>query len=276
LVKEIKPAEFLTGYVRLFRIIDFNFPDDVVIPPKIYPPRPEQCIQFYPKDSETVSYPNSNLIVTNKKATITGQHTTVNHRQVGKEFLSVQVIFLPGAFHRITGISMNELANVYLDAADILGNETAFVNEQLYFAGSHGEMIIIVEEYLKQLIKRRKKEPDCIDRVANRMYSTETYLIDGFIKMACLSHRQFDRKFNEQVGIPPKRFLQVIRFEKAFGMKSSHAQKDWLSIALHCGYYDYQHLVKDCKEFTGSSPNKFFAIENNAPEYLLEKRRSEG
>jgi AraC-like DNA-binding protein len=273
LVKEIKPADFLSGHIRLFRIIDFHFPDEIIIPPKVYPPRPEQCIQFYPKDTETVTYPNSKLIVANKKTTLTGQHTMVNHRQVGREFLSVQVIFHPGAFHRLTGIPMNELSNMYLDAAEVLGTETEFINEQLYFAGGHGEMIIVLEEYLKKLIKRSKKPADNVDWVLSGMLSDEQYRIDYFIKTAYLSHRQFDRKFKERVGISPKQFLQIIRFERAFGMKNSHTEKDWLSIALHCGYYDYQHLVKDYKEFTGSTPTQFFEIDNRAPEYILQQRR---
>jgi AraC-like DNA-binding protein len=52
-------------------------------------------------------------------------------------------------------------------------------------------------------------------------------------------------------------------------MKNRSPQKDWLSIALHCGYYDYQHLVKDYKEFTGYTPAQFFAIDNQAPERML-------
>ena len=49
-------------------------------------------------------------------------------------------------------------------------------------------------------------------------------------------------------------------------MKNRHPERDWLTIALHCGYYDYQHLAKDYKEFTGYTPSAFADIENNAPE----------
>jgi AraC-like DNA-binding protein len=67
----------------------------------------------------------------------------------------------------------------------------------------------------------------------------------------------------------PKQFLQMARFDRAFRMKNRFPQKDWLSVALHCGYYDYQHLVKDYKEFTGYTPPQFFAIDNAAPERSL-------
>ena len=95
LLNEIKPGSFLAEHIRLYRIIDFHFPDATTIPPKLYSPRPEQCLQFYPKDTETVRYPGSELSTSDKRATCIGQHTVLHQRFVGKEFLSFQVVFQP-------------------------------------------------------------------------------------------------------------------------------------------------------------------------------------
>lgn len=267
LLNEIRPSSFLTEYIRLYRIIDFHFSKGVSLPFKVYPPRPEHCLQFYPRDTETVEYYDKNIVIADKKATILGQHTIVNHRYVGREFLAFQVVFQPGALYRITGIHSVELTNVYLDAEDILGSSTRLVNEQLYDAETYSEMIQIIEHYLSDLIKRTKNNRHPIDVISRQMVDeNERYSLDGFIKKSFLCHRQFDRKFLERVGISPKQYLQVIRFDKAFRMKNRYPERDWLTIALHCGYYDYQHLVKDYKEFTGCTPTQFLEIENKAPE----------
>ena len=267
LLNEIIPSAFLIEYIRLYRIIDFNFPAGASIPFKTYPPRPEQCLQFYPKDAETVKYPDSGLVISNKKVTVVGQHTIVNHRYVGKDFLCLQIVFQPGALYRITGVSLNELTNTYLDAEDIFGGSIHLINEELYKAKNYSEMITIAERFLIQLTKKSKKIQHSVDSISKIMVlENEKFFLDRFIKDACLSHRQFDRKFKERIGIPPKLFLQIIRFDKAFRMKNRYPQKDWLFIALHCGYYDYQHLVKDYKEFTGYTPTQFFEIDNKAPE----------
>ncbi len=68
----------------------------------------------------------------NKKVAFTGQHTTLHHRQVGKEFLSFQVVFQPGAFYCITGIHMQELVNVYMDEENIFGTQVRRVNESFF------------------------------------------------------------------------------------------------------------------------------------------------
>jgi len=269
LLNEIKPSPFLIDYIRLYRIIDFHFPSNFDIPPKLYSPRPEHCLQFYPKDTETVAYPDNKEPISNKKVTATGQHTILSSRSVGNDFLSFQVLFQPGAFYRLTSVSMDELSNGYLDAEYIFGSGVQNVNEQLACATSYEEMITIVEHFLGELINRTRKEKHSVDAAGNRMLQNECFNLDKFIKESCLSHRQFDRKFKERMGIPPNLFLQVIRFDKAFRMKNKLPQLDWLSIALRCNYHDYQHLVKDYKAFTGYTPPEFFAIDNQAPERVF-------
>ncbi len=267
LLNEIKPNSFLTEFIRLYRIVDFHFPSEENLPFKMYPPRPEQCLQFYPQDTETVKYPNTNIIISKKKSCLTGQHTTTNHRYVGRNFLTFQVVFQPGALYRITGIAMEELSNKYMDAEDIFGSTLRLVNEQLFSAESYIVMVQIIEQFLFKLIKNVKKEQHVVDVSGKLMLlQNDQFRLEKFIKDACLCHRQFDRKFKERVGIAPKQFLQIVRFDKAYRTKNRFPNMDWLSVAVQCGYYDYQHLVKDYKEFTGYTPAKFFEIDNYAPE----------
>jgi transcriptional regulator GlxA family with amidase domain len=128
-------------------------------------------------------------------------------------------------------------------------------------------MIQVVEKFLGKLIQKAKGREHPIDITSRMMFGqSEQYCLDSFVKDSCLCHRQFDRMFKERVGIPPKQFLQIIRFDRAFRMKNRYPDMDWLTIAIGCGYHDYQHLVKAYKEFTGYSPKQFFEIDNQAPE----------
>ena len=267
LLNEIKPSTHLTDFVRLYRIIDFRFDSTAIIPPKLYSPRPEHCLQFYPRDTETVTYPSNGLTVSGKRVTFVGQHTVLQHRQVGSNFLSFQVVFQPMALHRLMGMNIAELANLYTAAEDVFGTQIHAVNEQLFEALSYREMVGVIEHFLTGLEKNVRKEKQPIDRCSNLMLAEkERFGLDTFLKGSHLCHRQFDRLFKERVGIAPKQFLQVIRFDKAFRLKNRCPQLDWLSVAVHSGYHDYQHLVKDYKMFTGYTPTQFFALDNNAPE----------
>ncbi len=267
LLNEITPSCFLTDYILLYRIIDFHFPAGAVVPCKAYPPRPEYCLQFMPRDVEFTKRSDTGLILSNQKAIFVGQQTDVFYRYPGNEFLAVQVIFQPGALHLLKNIVSGELTNQIIDAEDIFGNATRQVNEELFYAENYKDMIEIVEQFLIRLIKAGKPKKHPVNEIGKMMmHEHEHFSVDKFLKAACLSHRQFDRKFKEYTGITPKHFLQLIRFDRAFRMKNRFPQKDWLSIALHCGYHDYQHLAKDYKEFTGCTPVQFFDIDNDAPE----------
>ena len=119
-------------------------------------------------------------------------------------------------------------------------------------------------------INKVKKNQHPFDDVAKLMLTShDQHSLDWYIKESCLSHRQFDRKFYDRIGIAPKEYLRVVRFDRAFRMKNRFPKKEWLSVAVACGYYDYQHLTRDYKEFTGLTPQQFFEADNKAPERIF-------
>ncbi len=261
LLQDFPPSPALMEYVRLYRLVRFLFSASDSIPFKPYPPRPEHCLSFYPRDTETIEYPNQPTKINNIRSALIGQHSVVTNRHVGKDFLVIQVIFQPGALFRLTGIPAYELTNAYLDAETIFAKDIREVNARLNSIDNYIDMIKIVETFLYQLIAKNKKEYHAVDRIGNLMLqNVENTSLDWLAKESCLSSKQFERKFNERMGINPKYFARIVKFDKAFRMKNRYPNLDWLSIAIDCGYCDYQHLAKSYKEFTGHSPSAFHRL----------------
>jgi hypothetical protein len=50
--------------------------------------------------------------------------------------------------------------------------------------------------------------------------------------------RQFERRFAEQLGLPPKRFARIVRFNAALKAKMTAPGRLWTDIAHEFGYYD--------------------------------------
>jgi AraC-like DNA-binding protein len=264
---EIKPCAALALFVRIYRIIDFDFGDNIELPTKAYTPRPEQCLQFFQTPTK-ITYPGTNKIIIPKNALIVGQHTKINERTVYQKFLSLQVVFQPGALYRLLNTPAIEFTNRVFEAEDVMGKEIAYVNEQLFYAKSHHEMIGVIEVYLMGKVNKLKNEYRNTDIIAGQMLQLQqTRSLDWFVSNAFLCHRQFERKFIESAGICPKEYLRVIRFDQAYRLKNQKPGLSWFNIAIICGYYDYQHLAKDYKAFTGYSPAAFFAMDS--PECLL-------
>ncbi|UYQ93190.1 helix-turn-helix domain-containing protein [Chitinophaga horti] len=266
---EFTPSARLQNLIRVYRVINFKFERHLTIPPKPYPPRPEHCLSFYPRDTETAQYAHSGTTYEKIPVVLFGIQHEVSQRFVGHDFLLFQVVFRPGALYRITGIPSHELANCYLDATTIFNtNELKEVNEKLAATDNFREMINIVERLLGNMKVCKDEHP--MDTIGNLVLTADKPLsIDWLAKESCLSLRQYERKFLDRMGASPKYFQKVVRFENAFRMKNRYPQLDWLTIAVHCGYHDYQHLVKDYKTITGQTPRDFHLLDLSAPERVF-------
>jgi AraC-like DNA-binding protein len=268
------PSPPLREYVRLLQVVGCAFPASLpVLPVKAYWPRAEQCLSFFPKDPEQVEYGFDGQKRLSTRSRLYGQHTVVTNRHVGRDFMVFQVQFQPGALHRLTGLPAYELTNTYLDAEAVFGADISRVNERLSYCRHYTEMIAVVETYLTALVSRaRQRTQRPIDRASQYLlHHPGTTPLDWLADQACLSPRQFYRQFVDREGISPKLFARVARFEQAMKLKNAQPQKDWLSVALDLGYYDYQHLVRDFNTFTGLTPNQFLAQENRSPERTFGK-----
>lgn len=270
LLKDFIPPPDIAEFVQLYRIVHLQFEKNQLVPHKAYPPRPEQCLAFYPYQTETIQHNNSGKRVANLPVVLYGQFTEVTNRSIGNHFLVFQVIFRPGALFRLIKLPASEITNQYLDATPFFSSRLQLVNEQLFHAVSYTGMIDIVSQFLRGVIKNQQRNKLPVDDACNLLLSgNREWTLSDIAREASLSNRQLERLFKERTGVNPKLYCRIIRFDKAFRLKNTHPGMDWLRIAMECDYHDYQHLSKEYKDFTGLTPTAFHEIENKAPERKL-------
>lgn len=255
----------------MHRLRHFVLPPGHNLSCKPFPPRPEQCIVFYPRGFEVTEQLYTGTRVHRPRSVVCGQFTQRINRYVGgPEFLMIEVDLQPGVLHRLTGVPFKELANKNIDAEAFFGAELRRVNERLGSADSYTEMIALVEAFFHHLVQRQRGDFIAVDGVLRTMaHDPDSLTVDDLARGAYLSQRQLERRFDERVGISPKTFLRICRFNQSYWMHLKHPHLDWLHIALACGYHDYQHLVRDYKDFAAATPKSFFSEERNAPGRVL-------
>lgn len=182
-------------------------------------------------------------------AGITGLQSKARTYSYLADTASVLVRFTPQGASCL-GIPVSELAgkNVSLDALlppAIVGESS----ERVAAAATNAERIAIVEELLARL-------PYVADAVVARaIASLDSGNGDGVAKIARdlgLSERQLERRFLHRVGVSPKRFAVLRRFERAVAFAK---ELPTLTEAAHAaGYFDQSHFVRDFRHFTGQSP----------------------
>jgi transcriptional regulator GlxA family with amidase domain len=72
-----------------------------------------------------------------------------------------------------------------------------------------------------------------------------------------LSQRRFIAIFKQEVGIRPKLFSSVRRFQRALVLIRRSTAPNWPALALACGYCDQSHLIRDFLAFSGFSPSEY-------------------
>lgn len=135
----------------------------------------------------------------------------------------IQVYFQPGMLFRLTGIPSQELINTYIDAEAVFSKEIRLVNERLNSTEDYRQIIQIIEAFLLSRIRQARLETHSIDSIGRILLHQPTrFSLDYLADQACLCPSQFERKFIQRMGISPKLFARVARFDQAYWMKNNN------------------------------------------------------
>jgi len=77
------------------------------------------------------------------------------------------------------------------------------------------------------------------------------------------SIRYIDKVFRDRVGINPKYYCRMIRFQtliQRIRAMDPYKRMKLTELALEMGYYDHSHMLKDFKDFTYMSPSEFLGL----------------
>lgn len=266
----IAPSPNLRNLVRDYLIAHFRFDPGNPVPYKRYAPKPEQGITFFVRGRPRVENPLTGEHRVAPPAALFGQQLRPCNVYLAPEFLMLRVHFQPGALFRLLNIPLYEFGDDYFDAELVLGGEVRAVSERLAAARGYAGMVEVIEEYLLYRIARAAQEILPVDRAAEQLTNDPSPVsVEWLARQACLSPRQFNRKFTDRIGVGPKLYSRLVRYHRAYLFKATHPAIAWPTVAMELGYTDYQHMVRDFREFTSVTPNAWLAEDAVSPENML-------
>lgn len=270
--KVFQPHPALKEFVNNIMVFQISLDTSIERPIMSFPPLPENCLYFYPFETpETHHFAQDKKIILSNSVIVGPQINRV-HLAMPKSILTIKVGFQQGGLYRLLGMPMSEfLMDESFDSNYLLDKEIDFVNEKLREAASYDQMKNIVETFLlKKRDQLRGKLP--IDSILPLVIKKGGLMsIDEIASASCVSKRQLERQFQQRIGIPPKFFVRLVRFSKAWTLKEHNPTMRWTTIAYDCGYFDQMHLIRDFKDFAGVTPSVIEAEFNNSP-FLLRNR----
>jgi AraC-like DNA-binding protein len=168
-------------------------------------------------------------------------------------------MFEPDGLQRLYAVSAQELTDQAHDAQAVLGPFISRLRQALGDAPSFEERVRLVNESLfRQAL--RSHEANAISQAAGWIVRSHGRLdVATLAEGAGLSVRHFTRRFVGQLGVRPKLFARVVRFQSALETKALNAQKSWTEVAHDFGYYDQMHMVHDFEQLAGGTPTSMLA-----------------
>jgi AraC-like DNA-binding protein len=172
--------------------------------------------------------------------------------------VSFAVFFWPSGWSQLFNIPVNQTTNNFDDATPLHGPAIRELWNRMGEETSFARRVAIVEDFL--LGRLSSAVPDSkISRVAKYLFAQHGAVsIPEVGRQGALSLRHFERLFRMDVGMSPKVFARIARFQAALDAKLFNPARTWLDIAHSFGYYDQMHMVHD-----------FELLGRNAPTQLL-------
>ena len=172
----------------------------------------------------------------------------------GAQYFGVR--FLPGAAEPVLGCPLDQFTdhNVLLD--DVQGGTNELV-DLISSADSFQERVMRFEEYHNVRAKKNKPVPPLVhDMLSKINASFGDIRIQTLADETGYSSRHLNNVFKKHVGVSPKFYERVVRFQRCLDQLQRHHPADLTELAYDAGYYDQAHFINEFKEFSLKTPTQ--------------------
>ena len=114
-----------------------------------------------------------------------------------------------------------------------------------------------VESFLLARLRPRQQRTGSLDvegLAASVLRRAGRVTVDGMARAAGVSRQHLSREFRERIGIGPKLYSRLARFQSVLAHASARVTIDWARVALDMGFADQSHMIAECRQFSGLTP----------------------
>ncbi len=166
--------------------------------------------------------------------------------------------FRPGGAFAVLGVPADELCGTDVSLQEFWGDAATELRERLVAATDPERRLDILEHALLQHMHPVSVMHSAVRHALPRLELTTTPEKQHSLAADLgLSSRRFIEVFKTHVGVTPKSYSRIRRFQTALRSIHRRRQFDWTRIALDCGYYDQAHFIRDFRAFSGITPGAY-------------------
>ncbi|RZL17049.1 MAG: AraC family transcriptional regulator [Pedobacter sp.] len=263
--QKIAPHQALSPFIDCYWIIETNGEEPKV--EKIIPDGFTEVIFHYGSDCRTKI---SGTWQTQCKDLLAGQIKSYFYLENTGSAAMIAIKFKPAALTQLFGLDMSEFTDSIgnLDAIGI--PELTAIRPLLIPYKDEDAAKKILDNYFLNLCKGIKEGP--VNIAIDLIFKTNGIVsVNDMAEAAGIGERQLERLFKKYVGLSPKYYARIIRFNYIFQL-INEGKTTWNDIVYQSGYYDQSHFIRNFKAFTGEDPSSYYFKEENMANFFLNKQ----
>jgi AraC-like DNA-binding protein len=179
-------------------------------------------------------------------------------RDVSRPSEGVGAELRPGAAGLLLGVPAGALGGRHASLVELLGRSAEEALERVSSARTLEARLDALESFLLARLSRLQGPPrvhpvvaGALEVLARRPDVSEAVRLSGY------SHRRFVALFEAAVGLTPKLYCRVARFQALLASGAAGAFRSWGDAAIGAGYFDQPHLHRDFLAFAGMPPGRY-------------------
>ena len=165
----------------------------------------------------------------------------------------VGVVFWPGGAAPFLREDVAVFFERFISLEDVLSCRQirALLQEQI----SPGRKLLTLELWLGAGLAGRLPQRSPV--VIEALNLLRHHSVRDAARLLAISERRLHQIMTSEVGLSPKVWSRVQRFQHAVNLLQTRAEPRWEQLALACGFYDQSHFCNEFKAFSGIDPSTY-------------------
>jgi AraC-like DNA-binding protein len=226
---------------------------------RILPTGAAQLIVNLKEDQTRLYDPKSSYrCVSTSGSVLSGAHTRFQVIDTSEQEYVAGVAFKPGGTVPFFRLPAHEARDADVPLESLWGaRRTASLRERLLESSTIDAALDAFEAVLQEIWGPPGLHPAVTYALAVFDRAPSTISITRVTDTIGLSAKRFIERFKREVGLTPKRYCRVRRFQRALALSHQNRDVDWTRVALDCGYFDQAHFIHEFKSFAGITPTGY-------------------
>jgi len=197
---------------------------------------------------------------TASRTTFVGPHSQYWVLDTTAQRSVIGVHFKCGGAFPFFGVPAGELLNVRTSLEALWGPNAATVVDQVLSAPTPDAKFDVLEAALVRAARSFERHPGVAFAMRRLSALPPVAGVAAVSKAMGMCERRFRDRFLSEVGMAPKLFARVQRFQAVIGAVHAIGEVDWADVAADCGYFDQAHFIHDFRAFSGFTPVEYFEL----------------